>query len=90
LVLHTLSSEGGSMSGTRVGIGRIVALGVCLALALLLLAAREANAGRYNVAQCGWYVDADADWADTTGGAKFRPTPGACRRPAPIPSTVPT
>ena len=25
------------------------------------------------VAQCGWYVGADADWADTTGGAKFRP-----------------
>jgi len=61
------------MLGARVGIGRVVVLGVCLALALLLLAAREANAGKYNVAQCGWYVDADADWADTTGGAKFRP-----------------
>jgi hypothetical protein len=61
------------MSGARVGIARVVALGVCLALALLLLLAREANAGKYNVAQCGWYVDADADWADTTGGTKFRP-----------------
>lgn len=60
------------MSGTRGGLGRIVAMGIALALALLLLAAREATAGNYTVAQCGWYVDADADWADTTGGAKFR------------------
>jgi hypothetical protein len=60
------------MSGTRGGVGRIVAMGIALALALLLLAAREATAGNYTVAQCGWYVDADADWADTTGGAKFR------------------
>jgi hypothetical protein len=61
------------MSGTRGGFGRIVALGVGLALALLLLAASEATAGKYAVAQCGWYVGADADWADSTGGAKFRP-----------------
>lgn len=60
------------MSGTRGGLGRIVAMGVALALALLLLAAREATAGKYQVSQCGWHVDADADWADTTGGAKFR------------------
>jgi hypothetical protein len=60
------------MSGTRGGLGRIVAMGVALALALLLLAAREATAGNYAVAQCGWHLDADADWADTTGGAKFR------------------
>jgi hypothetical protein len=60
------------MSGTRGGLGRIVAMGIALALALLLLAAREATAGDYTVAQCGWYVDKDADWADTTGGAKFR------------------
>lgn len=61
------------MSGTRAGLVRIVSLGLCLALALLLLAAREANAARYNVAQCGWYVGADATWADSTGGVKFRP-----------------
>jgi hypothetical protein len=61
------------MSGTRGGLGRIVAMGIGLALALLLLAAREATAGKYSVAQCGWHLDADADWADTTGGAKFRP-----------------
>ena len=51
----------------------MVAMGVALALALLLLGAREATAGKYAVAQCGWYVGADASWADTTGGAKFRP-----------------
>jgi hypothetical protein len=60
------------MSGTRAGIGRIVAIGVALALALLLLVAKEATAGKYSVAQCGWYVGADASWADSTGGAKFR------------------
>lgn len=60
------------MSGARVGLVRIVGLGACLALALLLLAAREANAGRYSVAQCGWHVDADASWWDSTGGEKFR------------------
>lgn len=60
------------MSGTRGGLGRILAMGIALALALLLLAAREATAGNYRVAQCGWGVDADASWADDTGGAKFR------------------
>ncbi len=69
------------MSGTRGGIGRIVAMGVGLALALLLLAAKEATAGKYAVAQCGWYIGADASWADTTGGAKFRPD-GWCVPPA--------
>jgi hypothetical protein len=48
-------------------------MGVGLAVAVLLLAAGEARAGKYAVAQCGWFVGADADWADTTGGAKFRP-----------------
>ncbi len=71
------------MSGTRGGIGRIVAMGIGLAVALLLLAAGEAKAGKYEVAQCGWGVGADADWADTTGGQKFRagsycvPPPGS-------------
>jgi hypothetical protein len=69
------------MSGTRGGLGRIVAMGVALALALLLLAAREATAGKYSVAQCGWHLDANADWADTTGGAKFRPD-AWCATPA--------
>lgn len=61
------------MSGTRGSFGRILALGIALALALLLLLAKEASAGKYAVAQCGWYVGADANWADTTSGAKFRP-----------------
>jgi len=61
------------MSGTRGGLSRVVAMGVALALALLLLAAKEASAGKYSVAQCGWHVGADAGWADSTGGAKFRP-----------------
>jgi hypothetical protein len=47
-------------------------MGIGLALAALLLIAGEARAGQYAVAQCGWYVGADADWADSTGGAKFR------------------
>jgi hypothetical protein len=68
-----MSSEEGWMSGARTGVVRIVGLGIALALALLLLAAREAEAGKYSVAQCGWYVGIDAGWADTTGGAKFRP-----------------
>jgi hypothetical protein len=61
------------MSGTRGGLGRIVAMGIALALALLLLVAKEATAGKYSVAQCGWHIGADASWADSTGGAKFRP-----------------
>jgi hypothetical protein len=60
------------MSGTRGGLARILAMGIALAVALLLLIAGEARAGKYEVAQCGWYVGADASWADTTGGAKFR------------------
>jgi hypothetical protein len=61
------------MSGTRGGRGRIVAMGIALALALLLVAAGEARGAKYSVAQCGWHIGADADWADTTGGVKFRP-----------------
>jgi hypothetical protein len=61
------------MSGTRLAVGRSIALGLLLALSLLLFAAARAEAGKYAVAQCGWYAGADASWADTTGGAKFRP-----------------
>jgi len=61
------------MSGTRGGRGRLVAIGVGLVLSLLLVVASEATAGKYAVAQCGWHLGADATWADTTGGAKFRP-----------------
>jgi hypothetical protein len=55
-------------------------MGVALAVALLLLVAGEARAGFYSVAQCGWYVGADADWWDSTGGAKFR-SDGYCVPP---------
>jgi hypothetical protein len=60
------------MSGSRIAVVRVVALGMLLALSVLLLAAAKAGAGTYRVAQCGWYVGADASWADTTGGTKFR------------------
>ena len=61
------------MSETRLVVGRTVALGLLLALSVLLLAAAKAEAGKYAVAQCGWYAGADASWADTTGASKFRP-----------------
>ncbi len=61
------------MSGTWGGVGRIAAMGLALALVVLLVLAAEAGAGKYTVAQCGWYVGAaDGAWADTTGGVKFR------------------
>lgn len=46
-------------------------VGLAAALALAALPVGEARAAQYEVAQCGWGVEADADWADTTG-AKFR------------------
>jgi hypothetical protein len=61
------------MTETRITVGRAVALGLLLALSVLLLAAAKAEAGKYAVAQCGWYAGSDAGWTDTTGGAKFRP-----------------
>jgi hypothetical protein len=42
-------------------------------MSVALLAAAKAEAGKYAVAQCGWYAGVDASWSDTTGGAKFRP-----------------
>lgn len=66
------------MLRTRRGRRLAVAIGAVLALALLV--AGEARAGRYAVAQCGWGVGADASWADTTGGAKFYPA-SACVPP---------
>jgi hypothetical protein len=69
------------MSGTRGRRGRIVAMGIAMAVGLLLLLTGEAKAAKYSVAQCGWHIGADADWADTTGGAKFRPD-SYCAAPA--------
>jgi hypothetical protein len=61
------------MSGTRGGRERLLAMAVGLAIGLVLLAAGEARARQYAVVQCGWGAGADADWWDSTGGAKFRP-----------------
>ncbi len=61
------------MSGTRGGRGRLLAMAVGLAIGLVLLAAGEARARQYAVTQCGWGAGADADWWDSTGGAKFSP-----------------
>ncbi len=69
------------MSGARGGRGRLIAMFVGLVLALVLALATGARAGKYNVAQCGWHVGADAAWADTTGGVKFRPD-SYCATPA--------
>jgi hypothetical protein len=58
-------------------------MGIALGVLLVLALAGEAKAAKYSVAQCGWFVGADADWADNTGGAKFRsdafcvPAPGS-------------
>ncbi|MGE5233050.1 MAG: hypothetical protein ACM3OB_02980 [Acidobacteriota bacterium] len=60
------------MSGTGWAIVRMFLVGMALAAALLLMGVREATAGDYRVAQCGWGVGVDANWADDTGGAKFR------------------
>jgi hypothetical protein len=42
----------------------------------------DARAGKYEVVQCGWHVGADAGWADTTGGEKFRPDSYCAPSPA--------
>lgn len=64
----------------RRGRGRRLAVAIGVLLALALLVAGEARAGRYAVAQCGWGVAADAGWGDTTGGTKFYPA-SACLPP---------
>ncbi|HKG35391.1 MAG TPA: hypothetical protein VKA89_03015 [Solirubrobacterales bacterium] len=62
------------MSGKRERGARWAWTGFGLAVtALLLLAAEPAHGARYSVAQCGWRIAQDADWGDSTGGAKFRP-----------------
>ena len=49
---------------------------IALVVVAFLLLAGEARAGFYEVAQCGWGVGAEADWWDSTGGAKLRPDSG--------------
>ena len=69
------------MSRTRARRGRAAFAGFGLALAATLIWAGEARAAKYAVAQCGWHVASEAAWADTTGGAKFRPS-SYCAAPA--------
>jgi hypothetical protein len=66
----------GRVAGTRGVVGRLAAMMLALVVVVLLLLVGEARAGFYSVAQCGWGVGADADWWDSTGGAKFRPDAG--------------
>jgi hypothetical protein len=61
------------MVGTRGGLGRIAAMAVGLVVCACLLLAGEARGARYVVVQCQYGVAYDAEWWDSTGGAKFRP-----------------
>ena len=71
------------MSGARVGVVRVVGDRARAGAGLAAAAAPRGEAGKYAVAQCGWYVGIDAGWADTTGGAKFRPDGFCVPPPAP-------
>ncbi len=53
----------GRTAGTRGGIGRVAAMAVALVLLAALVLADAARAGTYEVAQCGWGVDAELDEA---------------------------
>jgi hypothetical protein len=69
----------GRIAGTRGGVGRIAAMVVALAVLLLLLTAREARAGTYQVAQCGWGIGVELDpTVATTEGAAFSLDPAGC------------
>jgi hypothetical protein len=61
------------MAGIRGGLGRVAAMVIALVVLFALLLVESAWAGEYQVAQCGWYAGSEGTWADTTGGAKFRP-----------------
>ena len=69
-------SEGRQRRIRRAWIG----FGIGLVVVMALLPG-SAQGAKYAVAQCGWYVGQDADWGDSTGGAKFRP--GSWCVPAP-------
>ncbi len=60
------------MAGTRGGVGRIAAMAIGLVVCACLLLAGEARGARYEVIQCAAGAGVDADWWDSTGGAKFR------------------
>ena len=70
------------MTGTRGGLGRIVAMVIGLVALAFLLLAGTARAGTYEVAQCGWGVGAELDpaAAKTAGDAAYL-HPGWCTAP---------
>jgi hypothetical protein len=68
--------------GTRGGVGRLAAMVIGLATVLLLLAAGDARAGLYRVAQCGWGVGAELDPTyPATEGTAFSLNSAACSPP---------
>jgi hypothetical protein len=70
------------VAGTRGGVGRVAAMVLALAVAVLLLLADEARAGTYVVAQCGWGIGAELDPATPlTEGDAFTLNPAACTPP---------
>lgn len=70
------------MTGTRGGLGRIVAMVIGLAVVLLLVLAGEARAGLYRVVQCGWGVGAELDPTyPGTEGTAFSLNAAACVPP---------
>jgi hypothetical protein len=54
------------MAGTRGGVGRIVAMAIALAVVLVLVLVDAARAGTYEVAQCGWGIDAEVVLSNPT------------------------
>jgi hypothetical protein len=68
--------------GTRGGVGWLAAMVIGLATVLLLLAAGDARAGLYRVAQCGWGVAAELDPTyPATEGTAFSLNSAACSPP---------
>ncbi len=52
---------------------RLVLAGALIATGALAFGASEARAGKYQVAQCGWRIGADADWDQHAAPSRFRP-----------------
>ncbi|HXF29885.1 MAG TPA: hypothetical protein VN522_00065 [Solirubrobacterales bacterium] len=70
------------MSGTRGGLGRIVAMAIGLAVLLALAVTSEARGGAYRIAQCGWGIGAELDPTyPATEGTAFSVNPAACSPP---------
>jgi hypothetical protein len=68
--------------GTRGGVGRVAAMAIGLAVVLVLALADAARAGTYEVAQCGWGIEAELDpTAPRTEGTAPYLRPGYCASP---------